>query len=203
MELNHFKAILEGLLFASGSDGLTTKQISAVLEIDRDTLQHIISELKYDYENTNRGIMLVESDKSLYLATKPEHASYFKKLLAAPQASKLSQASLETLAIVAYNQPITRTEVEEVRGVKSDRPIQTLLSRALIEEVGRRDTVGRPMMFTTTVDFLNYFGLKSIEELPQLTDQMDETSLIEEADLFFNNIREQEQNASSNNQEDE
>lgn len=187
MNLNEYKAILEGLLFAAGTDGLTIKQVSNVLDIDYVTVRHIIDELKYDYERTDRGINMIESEENFYLATKPEYASYFKKLLAAPQASKLSQASLETLAIVAYNQPITRLEVEEIRGVKSDRPIQTLVSRALIEEVGRKEGVGRPMMFGTTIDFLTYFGLKSIDELPPLLEDFDDINIEQEADLFLSN----------------
>ena len=100
--------------------------------------------------------------------------------------NKLSQASLETLAIIAYNQPLTRLEIEEVRGVKSDRPVQTLLSRGLIEEAGKKDTIGRPHLYKTTLEFLTYFGLKSIEELPPLTDQLDDLDFNDELDLFFN-----------------
>ncbi|MCZ0701820.1 segregation and condensation protein B [Natronobacillus azotifigens] len=195
MNLNEYKAILEGLLFAAGTDGLTIKQVSNVLDIDYVTVRHIIDELKYDYERTDRGINMIESEEIFYLATKPEYASYFKKLLAAPQASKLSQASLETLAIVAYNQPITRVEVEEIRGVKSDRPIQTLVSRALIEEVGRKEGVGRPMMFGTTIDFLTYFGLKSIDELPPLLEDFDDINIEQEADLFLSNRNQDSDNA--------
>lgn len=188
MQLNQYKAIVEGLLFSAGTEGLTTKQLLSVLDLDIEVLTHIINELKFDYENADRGIIIVEFDNRLFLATKPEYANYFKMVYTTPQEAKLSQASLETLAIIAYNQPITRTEIEEIRGVKSDRPIQTLLSRALIEEVGRKDSVGRPVMFGTSVDFLTYFGLKSIEELPPLTESADDLDITDEVDLFFDQI---------------
>src|SRR5690625_5415644 len=109
------------------------------------------------------------NSKDIYhLTTKPEHSPYYKKFLATPQASRLSQAALETLAIIAYEQPITRIEIEEIRGIKSDHSVQTLLARYLIEEVGRRDTVGRPILFGTSKEFLIYFGLTSLDELPPL-----------------------------------
>ncbi|GGM22506.1 segregation and condensation protein B [Paraliobacillus quinghaiensis] len=188
MNTNKYKSILEGLLFAAGDEGLNKKQIRSVLEIDTEMVEHLIDELKYDYEHMDRGIMLVESKNGFHLATKPEHTVYYRKLMESPHISKLSQAALETLAIIAYNQPVTRMEIEEIRGVKSDRPVQTLLSRALIEEVGRKDGVGRPTMFGTSVDFLTYFGLKSIDELPPLTEDINEVDVSEEADLFFRNF---------------
>lgn len=188
MDLSHYKAIIEGLLFVSGSDGLTSKQMAAITELDEKTVEHILNELKYEYENAARGVQMLESEKHYYLASKPEHSDYYRKLRTNAHTSKLTQASLETLAIVAYNQPITRTEVEEIRGVKSDRPIQTILSRGLIEEVGRKNTIGRPMMFGTTIDFLTYFGLRSIDELPPLNDQIDEDDVSEEASLYFDKL---------------
>lgn len=188
MKLANYKAILEGLLFATGDEGLNKKQMKAVLETELDTIDEIIFELMHDYDLEERGIMLVESKGTYHLATKPEHTIYYQKLLESPHTSKLSQAALETLAIIAYNQPITRTEIEDIRGVKSDRGVQTLLSRSLIEEVGRKEGVGRPVMFGTTVDFLTYFGLKSIEELPPLPESVNESDVSEEADLFFENF---------------
>ncbi|GAA4061402.1 SMC-Scp complex subunit ScpB [Amphibacillus indicireducens] len=188
MDLSQYKAVVEGLLFVSGSDGLTAKQMAVITELDEDTIEHILNELKYDYENASRGMQMLESEKHYYLASKPEHSDYFRKLRTNAHTSKLTQASLETLAIVAYNQPITRAEVEEIRGVKSDRPIQTILSRGLIEEVGRKNTIGRPMMFGTTLDFLTYFGLRSIDELPPLNEQIDEDDVSEEASLYFDKL---------------
>lgn len=189
MESAELKAIIEGLLFASGNDGVTIKQVTKIINLPKETVGHLIEELKYDYEHTIRGIMIMESNGVYHLTTKPEHSQYYQKLLATPQSTKLSQAALETLAIIAYRQPITRVEIEEVRGVNSDRPVQTLLARSLIEEVGRKEAVGRPILFGTSKDFLTYFGLTSIEELPNLPEDIDTQSLEREADLFFDQLK--------------
>ncbi|NBJ71574.1 MULTISPECIES: SMC-Scp complex subunit ScpB [Clostridia] len=190
MEINKLKAIVEGLLFASGNEGITVKQLSDVLEVTEATVELVLDELKQEYENTDRGIRIMQAHEVFHLTTRPEHSSYYKKLLETPQATRMSQAALETLAIIAYNQPITRTEIEEIRGVKSDRPVQTLLSRLLIEEVGRKDTVGKPILFATSKEFLTYFGLTSLDDLPPLPDTNDE-ELESEADLFFERFNEQ------------
>jgi len=190
VEMRQLKAPLEGLLFASGDEGITIKQLTKVLRINAEEIEVLLDELKQDYLEENRGIMIMQSHEVYHLTTKPEHSSYFKKLLETPQSSRMSQAALETLAIIAYNQPITRTEIEDIRGVKSDRPIQTLMSRSLIEDVGRRETVGRPILFATTKDFLTYFGLTSLDELPPLPENVDDEEIEHEADLFFEKFNE-------------
>ncbi|MFC0523097.1 SMC-Scp complex subunit ScpB [Pontibacillus salicampi] len=194
MELQQYKAIAEGLLFASGDEGMTRKQLAEVMELDTETIQLVLDELKYDYEHESRGITLMKSKSYYHLTTKPTHAPYFRKLMDSPHASRLSQAALETLAIIAYQQPITRTEIEEIRGVKCDRPIQTLVNRFLIEERGRKEGIGRAILYGTTTDFLTYFGLTSIEELPPLPEGTSEEEKEEEADLFFGNRKEEEEN---------
>lgn len=194
MELPSYKAVIEGLLFASGDEGITVKQIAKIIETTESTVLHILNELAYDYEHTDRGVMMTESKGVYYLTTKPEHSEYYKKLLETPHTTQMSQAALETLAIIAYKQPITRTEIEEIRGVKSDRPVQTLLSRELIEEVGRKDTIGRPMLFATTKDFLTYFGLTSLDELPPLPEDLTKEDIEQEAHLFFQNRDDVNQN---------
>ncbi|MFC4022896.1 SMC-Scp complex subunit ScpB [Oceanobacillus longus] len=191
MEIDDLKAIAEGLLFASGDEGITMKQLCRIMDIPDSAVQHIIEELKYDYERKDRGLMIMQSQEVLHLTTKPEHSDYFKRLLELPQASRMSQAALESLAIIAYQQPITRTEIEEIRGVKSDRPVQTLLSRSLIEEIGRKDSVGRPILFGTSKDFLTYFGLTSLEELPPLPESTEEDDEANEADLFFERVNDE------------
>ncbi|MEC5422351.1 SMC-Scp complex subunit ScpB [Virgibacillus sp. C22-A2] len=193
MEITELKAILEGLLFVSGDEGITIKQLSEIIGVSDSVLEHLLEELKYDYERTDRGFMIMQSNRVYHLTTKPEHSSYFKKLLETPQPTKMSQAALETLAIIAYKQPITRTEIEEIRGVKSDGPVQTLLVRFLIEEVGRRDSVGRPALFGTTKDFLTYFGLTSLDELPPLSESAETDDLEQEADLFFERFNQSEE----------
>ncbi|MFA1822798.1 SMC-Scp complex subunit ScpB [Virgibacillus oceani] len=185
MEFSKLKAVTEGLLFVSGDEGVDVKQLSKILEVTETTVEHLLEELQFDYENTDRGMMLIKSNQSFQLTTKPEHNPYYKKFLETPQTSRMSQASLETLAIIAYKQPITRMEIEEIRGVKSDRPVQTLLSKLLIEEVGRKEGVGRPILFATSKEFLTYFGLTSLEELPPLPEDINEEDLQKEAELFF------------------
>lgn len=201
MDIQKYKAITEGLLFASGDEGMTQKQLSDVMDIDMKTVELVIDELKYDYEHQARGIALMQSRAYYHLTTKPEHAAYFQRLMDAPHSSRLSQAALETLAIVAYQQPITRTEVEEIRGVKSERPIHTLVNRSLIEERGRREGVGRPILYGTTKDFLTYFGLISIEELPPLPEHSDDLNMEEEADLFFETFQDRLEGTESNSDE--
>jgi segregation and condensation protein B len=191
MELINWKGILESLLFAAGDEGLSIKQIMSVLEIDELQATEIVQDIKHEYENqSSRGIMLIEIAGTFQLATKKEHAVYLKKLVESPSSASLSQAALETLAIIAYKQPITRAEIEEIRGVKTERPLQTLTSKALIKEVGRAEGTGRAYLYGTTKEFLDYFGLSHIEELPQLPDQTEDDSGLDEADLFFEKFQE-------------
>lgn len=187
MKQKSMKAIIEGLLFASGDEGMTIKQISNIIEASEDQVQSAIAELKDDCRQDDRGLTIMQSHQVVHLTTKPEHSAYYKKLLDNPSPSRMSQAALETLAIITYKQPITKTEVEEIRGVSSDRPIKTLLARSLIEEAGRKDSPGRPILYRTSKEFLIYFGLTSLDELPEISD-LTEDNLAEEADLFFEKI---------------
>lgn len=191
MGIVKWKGILESLLFAAGDEGLSLKQITAVLEVDEIQASEIVSELQRDYEkDENRGITIVQLAGVYQLATKKEHADYLKKLVESPGTAHLSQAALETLAIVAYKQPITRAEIEEIRGVKTERPLHTLSSRALIKEVGRAEGTGRAILYGTTKEFLDYFGLKNISELPPLPDHVEDDELQDDADLFFEKFQE-------------
>ena len=161
MEIIHWKGIVESLLFAAGDEGLNLKQICEVLELDEVFAQQVIEELQVEYnENVNRGITLVQMAGVFQLVTKKEYSPYLKKLVESPNTSTLSQAALETLAIVAYKQPITRMEIEEIRGVKVERALHNLTAKALIKEVGRVDGPGRAFLYGTTKEFLDYFGLK-------------------------------------------
>ncbi|WP_066193127.1 MULTISPECIES: SMC-Scp complex subunit ScpB [Gracilibacillus] len=192
MDIHEMKAVMEGLIFAAGDEGIRKNELRKVLDLDKDMAEHMLNELKFEYEHSIRGIMLMESQNMLFLTTKPEHSEYYSKFKETKVHTKLSQAALETLAIIAYLQPITRTEIEEIRGVKSERPLQTLISRALIEEVGRKEGIGRPILFGTTIDFLTYFGLSSIDDLPPLPDNFDEVDIEQEADLFFDQLKDME-----------
>lgn len=191
MGIVKWKGILESLLFAAGDEGLSLKQIAAVLDVEEMKASEIVTELQMDYDkDINRGITIVQLAGVYQLATKKEHAIYLKKLVESPGAGHLSQAALETLAIIAYKQPITRTEIEDIRGVKTERPLHTLSSRALIKEVGRAEGTGRAILYGTTKEFLDYFGLKNIKELPPLPEKIDEDDLQDDADLFFEKFQE-------------
>jgi segregation and condensation protein B len=190
LELIHWKSILESLLFAAGDEGLTLKQIADVLEIEEYEAIDIINDLKQEYENNEqRGLQIIEWANTFQLATKKENAPYLKKLVETARPQSLSQAALETLAIVAYKQPITKVEIEEIRGVQTERPIQTLISKGLIKEVGRKESPGRPILYGTTNEFLDYFGLKDLNELPPLR-QPEEEEYQQDADLFFEKFQE-------------
>lgn len=188
MEEIAYKAVLEGLLFASGDEGITKSDIAKVMDVSNEAVHHLLEELKFDYEHVNRGMIIIESNGTFQLTTKPEHSHYYKKMLQSPRSTKMSQATLETLAIIAYEQPITRTEIEEIRGVNSDYAVQTLLTRSLVESVGRKDTIGRPMLFGTSTEFLTYFGIASLKELPPLPFDINQEDVRQEADLFLNKM---------------
>ncbi len=188
--LIEWQSIVEALLFASGDEGLSLKQLVTVLDLEEQEVLEIIKDLEKSYQAKERGIELVEVAGHYQLTTKKEHSSYLKRLVETPVNTSLSQAALETLAIIAYRQPITRAEVEEIRGVKTERPIHTLVTKALIKEVGRAEGTGRAILYGTTKEFLEYFGLKSIEELPPLPDKTGDAYEQEEADLFFEKFNE-------------
>jgi segregation and condensation protein B len=191
LELINWNSVLESLLFAAGDEGLSIKQIVEVLEVDEFQAVNIIDQLRKEYEyDERRGVTIVELAGTYQLATKKENAPFLIKLVDAPGTSTLSQAALETLAIIAYKQPITRTEIEEIRGVKTERPLQTLVSKMLIKEVGRAEGTGRAILYGTTKGFLDYFGLRSIKELPPLPEKVSEEFVQEEADLFFEKFQE-------------
>lgn len=182
--------IVECLLFAAGDEGLSLKQICSAMELEEDQVILLIENLKERLDqDPTRGITVVALAEAYQFATKKEYADYLKKLVESPGASTLSQASLETLAIVAYKQPITRVEIEEIRGVKTERPLQTLISRGLIKEVGRAEGSGRAKLYGTTSEFLDYFGLKDLKDLPDLPNQMNDIEQ-EEAELFFSSFKE-------------
>lgn len=188
MELPKLKSIIEGLLFAAGDEGVEVKQLSDVLELDARFIGEIIDEMKDEFKRKKRGIQIVEIAGAYQLATLPEHAPYLERLAASPTRSALSQAALETLSIIAYKQPITRVEIEEIRGVKSDRALQTLIAKDLIEEVGRAEAVGRPILYGTTKAFLDYFALNGLNDLPDTAAFEQEVDLEEETRLLFEKL---------------
>lgn len=191
------KAVLEGLLFVVGEDGLTLDQIEDVLEVDEETSKSLIMELKKDYEDESRGLRIDFLGNRFKITTKFEHKEYYQKLLENPETNFLSQAALETLAIVAYNEPVTRVQVDSIRGVGSSSIMRKLVAKGFIKEVGRSDIPGRPILYETTHEFLDYFGLSSIEDLPSIEDIMQNVEEEEKdlnPDLYTSKYTEEEQN---------
>ncbi|MGF7030418.1 segregation and condensation protein B [Paenibacillus mucilaginosus] len=186
------KSVIEGLLFVAGDEGLSAKQLAEVLEHDAAFVKELVKDLQKDLKRTQRGIQIVELAGTFQLTTVPDHAPYFERLAHSPSRSSLSQAALETLAIVAYKQPITRVEIEEIRGVKAEKALQTLVSKDLIQEVDRADAPGRPILYGTTKAFLDYFALGSIDDLPETTLFEDDENLEEETRLLFEKLEGQQ-----------
>ncbi|MBP2653531.1 MAG: chromosome segregation and condensation protein, ScpB [Firmicutes bacterium] len=168
MFYRHLKGHIEALLFAHG-DPISADKFAVMLEIDRENVVQLVEELKLDMVGDQRGLKITEVAGGYQLCTKPELAPVLDKLVHIQEA-KLSMAAMETLSIVAFKQPVTRQEIENIRGVKVDGVVSTLLERGLIKEVGRKDAIGRPILFGTTDEFLKCFGLKTLAELPKLAE---------------------------------
>ena len=161
-------AVLEGLLFLRGDEGIKLSEIKDILNIDDNQLKDIIMRLQEEYLQDKHGIIIQKYGEYLKLVTKKEHKEYYQKLIEIDENSNLSQAALETLVIIAYNTPITRMAIDEIRGVSSSHIIRKLLNRNLIQEVGRSDSPGKPILYGITPKFLDYFGINSVDELPKL-----------------------------------
>ena len=187
------KAVLEGLLFVVGEDGLTLDQIEEVLELNEEEVKELVNELKHSYEDEDRGLRIDFLGNRLKLTTKFEHREYYQKLLENPETNILSQAALETLAIIAYNEPLTRMQVDKIRGVSSSQMIRKLVAKGLIKESGRSDLPGRPILYETTNDFLDYFGLNNIKELPDMEKYIEEVEEEpeDEKDLYTSKYKEE------------
>ena len=176
--------ILEGLLFAVGDEGISTQQLEYVLEVNEVEIKSLLIELRERYASISSGIDIIEVAGVYKMTTKKDHAIYLKRLIQNPNQRGLSNAALEVIAIIAYRQPITRHEIENIRGASSDNVLRKLLTFSLIEEAGRLEGPGRPILFRTTDDFLDYFGIKTLEELPELPFVTPDFNLDEESDLF-------------------
>jgi segregation and condensation protein B len=161
-------AAIESLLFVSGRP-LERAELRKLLDVDNQRLSNALHALKHDLDSHGRGIRLQTLGEKVQLVTAPEHARYVATLLGLPITAKLTPAALETLAVIAYRQPLTRSQIEAIRGVNSDRALASLLQHGLVAEVGRAQTVGRPALFATTIEFLQQFGLTSLDQLPGIT----------------------------------
>ncbi len=162
------EAILEGLLFVVGDEGITLDNISEIMNITKNEAQKLLKDLREEYNKDNRGIRISFIGEAFKLTTKQEHKEYYQKLITTRGSNTLSQAALETLAIIAYNQPITRVEVDELRGIASINMIRKLMAKDLIKISGKSNLPGKPNLYRTTSEFLDYFGLASISDLPDL-----------------------------------
>lgn len=167
MRLSELEAVVESLLFISG-EAVPLTAIAQTIEMDKATAKAIIHTLADKYENESRGIRIVEINGAYQMCTAAECFEYIRNMYKSPNRQGLTQALLETLAIIAYKQPITRAQIEEIRGVSAEHAVSKLVEKKLVCEVGRMDSPGKPIMFGTTNEFLRYFGFKNIAELPEL-----------------------------------
>lgn len=209
MEIDKKKAVIEAILFAAGKE-VNKKELMSVLEISEDELNAIISVMQEEYKHENRGIEIIKVEDSYQLATKKDLYEYLYQIFDKRNKPNLSQAALETLAIIAYNPKITRAEIESIRGVNSDGTMYKLLEYDLIESVGKLDAPGRPTMYSTTSNFLKMFGLNSLNDLPDLPRyKLDENQQIVIDDIVNtnsseeNNIKEDSIELNENGEEEE
>ena len=189
MEDNNKVGVLEGLLFVVGDDGLSLNQIMEILEVEKDEAYKLINELESRYEDKNSGLHIHFLGDTFKLTTKKEHREYYEKLLFNEESNSLSNSALETLAIIAYNEPVTRIQVDEIRGVQSGQLIRKLVAKGLVKEDGRSPLPGRPILYKTTNEFLDYFGLSNISELPKIEQEEIEDT---EVDLYKSNYKDEE-----------
>ena len=172
--------VLEGILFVVGDEGINLRTLTEIMNINETEAKDLLLNLKKSYEEKNRGLRISYLGDAFKLTTKTEHKEYYEKLVVNPETNTLSQAALEVLAIVAYNQPITRVEIDELRGVSCTHVIRKLIAKGLLKEAGKSDMPGRPNLYKTTSEFLDYFGLATISDLPEIKiekDANDDTEL--------------------------
>lgn len=158
---------IEGILFAAG-EPVKTAKLAAVLEIEMDAVEEAVKLLRYEYDTNERGLMIIDIDEGYQICSRPEYYNYIQIILGEQRRQALSNAAMEALAIIAYKQPITRGQIEYIRGVNSDSAVNRLAERGLIEECGRLDAPGRPVLYRTTQNFLRCFGLSTPRDLPEL-----------------------------------
>lgn len=186
----NMKSITEGILFVVGDEGISIEDLSKTLNIDENEVKQILTELRKDYESPERGIRISFLGNTFKLTTKSEHKEYYEHLVTDGRVFTLSNASLETLAIIAYNEPITRIKIDEIRGVSSSQIVRKLLARGFIKECGKEASIGKPILYKTTDEFLDYFGLASKSDLPKLK-RPENTKNDDEVDLYKTRYKEE------------
>lgn len=165
MEINQLEGAIEAMLFAMG-EAVEVSKIAKAIEHDVETTTRIIHNMMLRYHEENRGVKIIELDHSFQMCTKQEYYEYLVKLALQPKQAQLTDVMLETLSIIAYKQPVTKMEMEKIRGVKCDHAVNKLVEYNLVKELGRLDAPGKPILFGTTEEFLRNFGVQSLEELP-------------------------------------
>jgi len=173
MDLLHIESAIEAILFGVG-DAVSLEEISNSVEVDIDTTRKIINILADKYNMEKRGVRIIELDGSYQMCSREDYYDYIRKVTEPKRKQALSSAALETLSIIAYNGSITKSKIEQIRGVDCSGSIARLVERGLIDEAGRLDAPGRPILYETTTEFLRCFGLKSLNELPDITSQKEE-----------------------------
>lgn len=171
IENNNCEAIIEAVLFTMG-DAVELDKLAIAIDRDEMTTKIIMAALMEKYENEGRGMKIIELEGAYQMCTRPEYYENLIKVAKAPRKYNLTDVLLETLSIIAYKQPITKLEIEKIRGVSSDHAVNRLVEYGLVMELGRMDAPGRPMLFGTTMDFLRVFGIQSIEDLPVVTQEL-------------------------------
>lgn len=182
MKLNESIAIIEAVLFAHG-DPITPEKLAEASGIDLETTVKLIDQLERRYNVQESGLQIIRLNDGFQITTRPEYSSYIKSALETRKQQPLSQAAMETLSIIAYNQPVTKSFVEQVRGIDSSSVVNTLVERDLLEEAGRLELPGRPVAYRTTDTFLRCFGISSLKELPPLPNQEGQLDFDELAEL--------------------
>ncbi len=164
--MNKTKYIIEALLFSNG-EAVKINNIAEIMGVDYEDIYPVLCELRDEYDEKRRGIKIIITKETAKMVSREDYYEYVKLLLAPPESNTLSAAALETLAIVAYRQPVTRSDIEKIRGVQSTSSLDTLIARGLVDSSGRLDLPGRPMAYVTTDEFLQFMDIETIEELPE------------------------------------
>lgn len=183
MEDKTYKSIIESILFTMGNS-VELEKIATAVELDKDETKRLIAKLAQEYEENDRGIRIMELDDSYQMCTNQNAYEYLIRIAKQPQKHVLTEVLLETLSIIAYKQPVTKAEIEKIRGVSCDHSVSKLVEYNLVAELGRLDAPGRPMLFGTTEEFLRSFGIHSLEELPEMSQvQIEEFKQEAEAEI--------------------
>lgn len=181
--------VLEGILFVVGDEGITLNNLCEIMDIKMEEAKELLLELKSTYESDKRGIRISYLGDAFKLTTKEEHKEYYQKLIESPETNMFTPSTLEVLAIIAYNQPITRVEIDEMRGVSSAHIIRRLVAKGLVKEAGKSTMPGRPNLYRTTHEFLDAFGLANLDELPELEN---DNTCEDETELFTSIYKEED-----------